>query len=590
MTAWVAVLQERVLFGLMVLTALAMSAYHLHAAYFGAPQVEVHYPLHVLFALAVLYLDQARRADGPWRLAKIARDLAIVAVTALATGYLFTNGDDLANRFVYVQPLTDQERFLGVALILIILDAARRTVGWVLVWVTLVFLLYAAFGNHLPEPFYHRGFTLERIVEQSYMTPDGIWNVPVAVTANFIFLFVLLGTLLLASGAGTFFTDLARAVTGRATGGPAKTAVVASAFMGMLSGSSPANVVTTGSFTIPAMRRVGYPAPFAAGVESVASSGGQLTPPIMGSAAFLMIEFAGVPYSAIIGAAIIPALLFFVALLAMTDLEARRLGLARERAEDVPRIGPILRRRAYLLGPIVVMVWLLLDGYTPTMTGFWSIVSLVALLLVFDAENRRRIFRVLYEAAVRAPQIIAPVTVASAVGGILAGIILMTGLGVKMSTVILDVSNGIALVALVLTMIVALILGMGLPTASAYIILATLLAPGLVQMGVEVMAAHLFIVYCAAKSSITPPVAVSSYAAAAVAGTDPWRTSLVAFRLGISGFIIPFMFVFSPELLGNGPWYGVLWATVTATAGVVLISVAIIGWLDAPLRVHERLL
>ena len=572
-----------------VAVAVAMSAYQLWVAYFGTPQAMFHYPVHVMFALSVLFLYGAHQIQGPYRALRMAIDLVLVGITGWATAYLFLNADYLANRFMYVEPLTPIEMFLGIALMAIILEAARRTIGWVLVWLTLAFIAFALFGNYLPEPFYHRGFSVERIVEQSYMTPDGIWNVPIAVTANFIFLFVLLGAFLLSSGAGSFFTDIARALTGRLTGGPAKTAVVASGFMGMLSGSSPANVVTTGSFTIPAMRKAGYDKNFAAGVEAVASSGGQITPPIMGSAAFLMIEFVGVPYFEIMSVAIIPALLFFIGILAMTDLEARRLKLSSETAGTVPRIWPILRERAYLLGPIVVMVWLLMEGYTPTSTGFYSIVSLLALLIVFDPVNRRRIFKVVGEAMVQAPRIIGPVTVASAIGGVLAGIILMTGLGIKMSEIILDVSNGILIVALLLTMIVAVILGMGMPTASAYIILAILLAPGLEQMGVPLIAAHLFIVFCAAKSSITPPVAVSSYAAAAIAGSDPWRTSLVAFKLGISGFIIPFMFVYSPELLGYGTWYAVTWALITASCGVVMVSVAAIGWLNVPLHWYERM-
>lgn len=582
-------MQKRILSPALLIACVGMSVYHMATAYFGAPAAEAYYPTHLLFALSVLYLDAACKHEGPRRWLKVGIDLSIVAATMAATGYLILNADYLANRFVYAEPLTTVEMTLGIALIAIILDAARRTVGWVLVWVTLAFLAYAALGQHLPGPFYHRGFGVERIVEQTYMTPDGIWNVPVAVTANFIFLFVLLGALLLASGAGAFFTDAARALTGRMTGGPAKTAVVSSAFMGMLSGSSPANVVTTGSFTIPAMKQVGYKPTFAAGVEAVASSGGQLTPPIMGSAAFLMVEFAGVSYTEIITLAAIPALLYFVALLAMTDLEARRLGLAGEAGSDVPSLRKTMSRRLYLLGPVGLMLWLLIDGYTPTASGFWAIVSLTGLLVVFDGEARRRIHRILLEAAVSAPKIITAVTVASAVGGILAGIILMTGLGVKMSEVILDASGGFALAALFMTMIVSVILGMGLPTASGYIILATLLAPGLVKMGVPLAAAHLFIIYCAAKSSITPPVAVSSYAAAAISGTDPWRTSLVAFKLGISGFIIPYMFVFNPELLGEGAWWEVLWAACTAGVGVIMLSVAAIGWLAAPLPWWSRL-
>jgi TRAP transporter 4TM/12TM fusion protein len=490
----------------------------------------------------------------------------------------------------YAERLTSAQIVLGAGLVVVVLEAARRTVGWVLVWITVAFLVYAKYGNVLPEPFWHRGRRVGAVVEQAYLTVDGIWNVPLAVTANFIFLFVLLGALLFASGAGTFFTDLARGLTGRTVGGPAKTAVVASAFMGMLSGSSSANVVTTGSFTIPAMRKAGYRLEFAAGVEAVASTGGQLTPPIMGAAAFLMIEFAGVSYSEIIRVALIPAILYFMAVFLMVDLEARRLGLRAQLDEALPNALAVLRRRGYLLLPLIIMVWVLLEGYTPATAGFWSVASLAALSFVMDAENRRRFHRVIFEAMTQAPRLIGPITVACAIGGILAGVIAMTGLGIRISNIILDASAGILIVALFLTMVVAIVLGMGMPTSAAYVVLAALLAPGLVKMGVSVIAAHLFIIYCAAKSSITPPVAIASYAAAAVAGCDPWRTSLVAFRLGLPIFIIPYMFVYGEALLSYGTPAEVAWTFVTASFGIAVLSVASIGWLKFPLKAHERLI
>ena len=411
---------------------------------------------------------------------------------------------------------------------------------------------------------------------------------PVKVTADYIFLFVLLGALLIASGAGTFFTDLAYSLTGRAVGGPAKAAVVSSAFMGMLQGSSAGNVATTGPFTIPAMRRAGYPGPFAAGVEAVASSGGQLTPPIMGGAAFIMSELAGVPYGEIIQIALIPAALYFLAVFFMVDLEARRLKLARAERADLPALSAVLLRRGYLLGAIVVLVGFLLQGYTPTKAGFWALVTLLALILVFDGDTRRRLAPVLWEAMTTAPRMVAPVTVACAIGGMIAGIIVMTGLGLRLSSMILDFADGQLLVALILTMITCVVLGMGMPTSAAYIILAALLAGGLGKLGVPVVAAHFFIIYCAAKSSITPPVAVASYAAAAVANTNPWQTSLVAFKLGISVFIIPYMFVYGPALLGDGTALEIAWATLTASFGIFALSVASSGWLLIDLKGAER--
>jgi TRAP transporter 4TM/12TM fusion protein len=572
--------------------AIAMSVYHVATAAMITPSFFIHYPVHVCFVLVILFTDDLAKswssARSGKRVLNLCWDVILILVTVASTGYLFTNYEYVDNRMVWFEELTTTEIVLGCGLVLALLEAVRRTVGWVLAWLMVGFIVYVFVGPYLPEPFWHRGQGLDRLLELFYLTPDGIFNVPVRVTADYIFLFVLLGALLMASGAGRFFTDLAHAVTGRAVGGPAKTAVVSSAFMGMLQGSSAGNVVTTGPFTIPAMRRVGYPAPFAAGVEAVASSGGQLTPPIMGGAAFLMSELAGIPYGEIIKIALIPAILYFLAVFVMVDLEARRLGLKRAAAEDLPSVFSVLRKQGYLILSLVVLVWFLVEGYTPTKAGFWALVTLTGLIIVFDAENRRRIVMVLYEAMTEAPRMIAAVTVACAVGGMIAGIIVMTGLGLRLSTIILDFSFGFTLIALILTMIVCVVLGMGMPTSAAYIILAALLAPGLAKMGIPIMAAHFFIIYCAAKSAITPPVAVASYAAAAVAGTDPWRTSLVAFKLGLSVFIIPYMFVYGPELLGIGAPLEVLWTFVTASFGIFALSVASSGWLKIDLRIHER--
>jgi len=581
---------RRIVASAVAAVAVAMSAYHLIVGYpsIGPPMAEVHYPVHLMLALVVLFGSHAVEHLEDRRYGMLLSDAILIAISLIGCGYLIVNADALAQRMTYAEALTPVQVVLGTGLVAVVLEAARRTVGWVLVLVAVGFLLYAKFGNLLPEPLWHRGRDVGAIVEQTYLTVDGIWNVPLAVTANYIFLFVFLGSLLVASGAGTFFTDLARSLTGRTVGGAAKTAVVSSALMGMLSGSSSANVVTTGSFTIPAMHKAGYRPEFAAGVEAVASTGGQLTPPIMGAAVFLMIEFAGIPYAEIMRAAAIPAILYFVSVFLMVDLEARRLGLHPQMDGPLPRVGGVLRRRGYLLLPLLIMVWVLVEGYTPATAGFWSIASLAALSFMLDPATRRRFVAVLLEAATQAPRLIAPITIACAIGGILAGVIAMTGLGIRISNIILDVSDGVLMVTLFLTMVVAIVLGMGMPTSAAYVILAALLAPGLVQMGVSVMAAHLFIIYCAAKSAITPPVAIASYAAAAVAGSDPWRTSLIAFRLGLPVFIIPFMFVYGAPLLGQGHPLEILWTVLTATTGIAALSVASVGWLVIPLKWYER--
>ncbi|MFC1798459.1 TRAP transporter permease [Thermodesulfobacteriota bacterium] len=576
--------------GLVVPLGIAMSLYHLIFAYIGYPIGEIHRPLHLAFVLVVLFLTRPKDPLPKNRIAiRGIFDTLFIIFSLFATGYLILNAEEIQSRIIYVTPLSTTEVILSLLLILTVLEAAHRTVGWGLTILVSVFLLYAYLGHYLPGPLGHRNYSLGQILEQVYITKDGLWNIPLGVSANFIFIFVLFGALLISSGAGNFFTDFARELTGRYTGGTAKTAVVSSAFMGMLSGSSVSNVVTTGSFTIPAMKKSGYSDTFAAGVEAVASSGGQLTPPIMGAAAFLMVEFIGVPYLEVIKASLIPAILYFVAVFAMVDLEARRLRLSGIQGGSSSAVISLLFKRGYLLIPVVVMLYLLFEGYTPTLAGFWAFASLLILTLIFDSNNRRRIFFIFIEACSEAPKLIGSVAVACAIGGIIAGITVMTGLGVKISSIILDASMGYKMIALFLTMIIATILGMGMPTSGAYIVLAALLAPGLVKMGIPIMAAHMFIIFCAASSTITPPVAISSYAAAAIANTDPIKTSIIAFKLGLSVYIIPYMFVFNPGLIWEGSMYEIVSTFLPAIIGIICLSIALIGYLLIKLKFYERI-
>jgi TRAP transporter 4TM/12TM fusion protein len=635
-----------------LLLAFAMSAYHLTVGYLGEPIAEIHRPIHVLFALLVLFWCADRSGAKRPRL-QLAIDTALSAALIGACGYLILNAEQIGERMIYVTPLTPAEMIFGCAMILLVLEAARRSVGIVLVLVGIFFLVYTVSGPYMPGPFWHNGYSIEQTVEHMYLTPSGIWTTPVAVTASFVFLFVLFGSLLLSSGAGDFFTDMAQALTGRQIGGPAKTAVVSSAFMGMLSGSSAANVVTTGSFTIPAMIKAGYRDHFAAGVEACASSGGQITPPILGSAAFIMMEFIGISYLEVIGISIIPALLYFIACFGMVDLEARRAGLRPQLSADLPRLWDVLKKRGYLLLAIIALLYYLFEGYTPSTAAFWSIIYLACLVVIFDLEARRRwvlallpvawagwflvpgfgivpalsgalitgalvmlvidggvrvrFARIVWDAAVEAPKLIAPVTVACAVGGMIVGVISLTGLGERMSTIVLELGGGYLFLTLFLTMVMAVFLGMGMPTSGAYVVLATLLVPALVTMlvphyqesfslsaeaagPIALVAAHMFIIFCASKSSITPPVAIASYAAAAIANSDPWKTSVTAFRIGLPIFIIPYMFIYGPQLLGYLDATQIALSFVTATLGVLVLSVTCIGWLFVPLTIAERLL
>ena len=651
MSSILGMVQRFGLAGVVTIVAFSMSAYHLTVGYLGEPVAEVHRPVHVLFALLILFWGATRSDDPAKRRWQLVVDLSLSGLLLAACGYLFVNATYVSERMIYVTPLTTTEIVMGVALILLILEAARRSVGWVLVIVGGVFLVYTQLGPYLSGPFWHNGYSIEQTIEHMYLTTYGIWTTPVAVTASFVFLFVLFGSLLLSSGAGDFFTDLAKALTGRQIGGPAKTAVVGSAFMGTLSGSSAANVVTTGSFTIPAMKQAGYRGHFAAGVEACASCGGQLTPPIMGSAAFIMMEFVGISYVDVMKVSIIPALLYFIACFGMVDLEARRAGLKPVPSADIPTVWSVLKKRGYLLLAIIALLYYLFEGYTPSTAAFWAIIYLACLVVIFDEERRRpwvfgllpvaflgwylvpgftvipalsgalitcalvvlaidgairlRFVKIVWNAAVEAPKLIAPVTVACAVGGIIIGVISLTGLGERMSAIVLEFGGGYLLLTLFLTMLMAVFLGMGMPTSGAYVVLATLLVPALEGMlvphyGAEfglpeaeaskiaIVASHMFIIYCASKSSLTPPVAIASYAAAAVANTDPWKTSMTAFRIGLPIFIIPYMFIYGPQLMGYLGPAEIILSTVTATIGVLTLSITCIGWLFVPLSWVER--
>ncbi len=572
------------------LVAVAMSIYHLYTGYFGEPVPEFHRPTHLMFALAVLFLDRDRQAET-WlgRIWKYVWDWSLIALLVASCGYLIMSVDYIQTRMQFITPLTDIELVLSVGLFAIVLEAARRTTGWALVIIVLTFLAFAIWGSYLPSPFWHSGKSLGQVMDLMYLTNLGMLGSPLGVTASYIFHFVFFGALLVASGAGSFFTDAANAITGRYIGGAAKTAVVSSAFMASVSGTAAGNVATTGSFTIPAMKAAGYKPVFAAAVEAVASSGGLMTPPVLGATAFVMAEMTGISYTDIVIAAILPAILYYVGTFITVDLEARKLGLPAMREADIPRLWTVLRQRGYLVLPLVTLIWFIVEGYTLVHAAIWSIMALVFLLLIFDAENRRNVLAVLWKAMTDAPRMMAQITVAVTIGGILVGIIVQTGIGVRLSAIILDMAGGQLFNVLLLTMFFSILLGMGMPATGAYIILALLLAPGMVQLGVPLLAAHMFIFYGGCKSNITPPVAIAAFAAAAIAGTGPMRTAMKSFVIGLPIYILPFMFVYSPELLGVGGFtLDSAWRFVTAAFGIGALSIACVGWLLRRLPWGER--
>ncbi len=465
--------------------------------------------------------------------------------------------------------------WVAVVGILLIMEATRRTAGWALVIMSAVFLFYAHYGNLFPGGFKIVPFSVNRIVYTMFYTDTSIFGTVLGISATYIFLFILFGSFLGENKSSEFFTDLALAVSGDKAGGPGKVAVLSSALMGSISGSAVANVATTGVITIPLMKRVGYKPHFAGAVEAVASSGGQILPPVMASAAFIMAEMIGVSYLTVITAALIPAILYYVACWIMLDLEARKNHLVGIPKEELPKLKTVMKTRGHLILPLLILVVMLVMGRTALYAGFWGILSTIV-VSAFNKETRLHLKN--YLAALRDGAIqMLSVAMPCAIVGIVVGVCSMTGVGVMMAGNLIDMANGNLLLGAVLTMVVCLILGMGLPTAACYITAAVVVAPALVEMGMPAISAHLFVLYYAVLSNLTPPVALASYTAAGIADCSVNKTAFTGFKLGLTGFIVPFMFVFSDVLLlqGGHSLFETVGAIISAMIGVLFLSVGL---------------
>ena len=485
--------------------------------------------------------------------------------------------------------MTTPDVIMGVIGVLLVIEATRRVVGIPMVVVVLVFIAYAFAGPYMPGVLAHRGLTPEQLIGHLYFTTEGIFGIPLGVSSTFIFLFILFGAYLESTGLGKFFIDIANALAGWARGGPAKVAVISSAFMGTVSGSSVANVAGTGSFTIPMMKKLGYRKEFAGAVEAASSTGGQLMPPVMGAAAFLMAEFVGVPYIDIVAAAVIPAILYFAGVLLGVHLEARFSNLKGIPRDQLPKAWVIFKERGHLAIPLVVIVYLLVTGFTPMRAALVAIVlSIVASAL--RKNTRMKPIEIVHGLETGARNVLG-VVIACAAAGIIIGVVTKTGVGLKLASGLLALSGGYLLPTMFFTMIASLILGMGVPTTANYVITSTIAAPALIQMGVPVLAAHMFVFYFGIIADVTPPVALAAYAASGISGGKPLLTGLNASKLAIAAFIIPYIFVLSPELLMiNATAVTLVFAVVTALLGMVGVSSSMIGFLVTKNSKWERLL
>lgn len=562
-----------------------ISLFHLYTGAFGTLEAYSQRFVHLLTLMTLAFLIYP--ASKKWSSGRNnLLGLPLAALCAVIEVYLFLNHQRIVGREWYYGPMTGGDFVFGILLMLLLLEAARRVVGLALPIIAVFFSVYALLGNYFPYPFTIRAPSFQVFLDHMFLTPQAIFGVPTGVSATFVFLFILLGTFLEQTKGGQFIIDFSMSLVGRATGGPAKVAVVASSLFGTISGHSVANVYGTGTFTIPLMKRMGYKPEFAGAVEAAASTGGQIMPPVMGAAAFIMAEILGVSYLQVCVAAIFPALLYYVAVFASTHIEALKQNLRGLSADEIPSFGATLKRGFHYFIPIFVLVVVLMMQYTPFRAAFLSI---VVLLIVAQVRRISRLnLRGYYEAMLSAARNGCVIAVSCACAGIVVGVLDVTGLGIRFVTIVTELSGGIYPLALVLVMVSCLVLGMGVPTAPAYIIAAMIAAPTLIHFGANPIAAHMFVFYSALLSAITPPVALAAYAGAAIAGANVMKTGWNACKLGFITFIVPYIFVYNTAILGMGSAPFVLWSFLTAVLGTVAVAMGLEGYLFTSISPWRR--
>ena len=571
---------------LIAAVAIGISLFQIYTSIFGTLLGYKQRMIHLTAELVLAYLIYDWR--GKTRKKKFSVPAILVSVILLASiTYVFANYSTIARR---IGNPGIMDLIIGVIYIILVLEGTRRTVGWPLVIITGLFIIYCFAGPYIPGLLGHRGVSATRLIDHMFMSSEGIFGSPLGTSATSIAIFVIFGAFLEVTHGGDMFIDIAVAMTGKKAGGPAKAAVISSALMGTISGSSIANVVSTGTFTIPLMKKSGYSKEFAGAVEATASTGGQIMPPVMGAAAFLMIDYTRKPYSDIMLAAIFPAVIYFLSVYVSVHLEAKKCGL--KGVDERKDIKKLMIEKGHLLAPLFVIIGLLATGATPMKAAVWGIILLVVLAMVRKTTrfNPVEILNALKSAGVG----LISVAIACAAAGIVSGIISLTGVGLKLASYIEIIANGNLFIALLLTMTACVILGMGLPTVATYVVLITIVGPVLTNMGVPVLAAHLFVFYFGVVADITPPVALAAYAAAGISGGNSFKTGLTATGIAAGGFLVPYVFVAAPQMLLNvehGVLAGILAAMpifATAFVGVIMLNAAVIGYLLRTCRIWER--
>ena len=571
---------------LIAVICICFSLFQIYTGFFGLMDAMLQRAIHLAFGISLVYLLCPTKRSWVKGGNVHPLDLFLALLSIVPPAYILLNYQQLVLRAGTVTPA---DVVIGLLGIIMVIEAARRIVGLPIVIVVLCFIAYGFLGPYMPGPLAHRGLTLDQMVGHLFFTTEGVFGIPLGVSASFIFLFILFGAYLEKTGLGKFFIDIANAIAGWASGGPAKVAVLSSALEGTISGSSVANVVGSGAFTIPMMKKLGYHKDFAGAVEAAASTGGQIMPPIMGAAAFLMAEFVGIPYMEVVKAAVVPAILYFLGVFLGVHFEAKRSNLKGTPRSMLPPFGKIMKEEGHLAIPLIAIIGLLSSGYTPMKAALAGIVISIATAML--RSNTRMSFADIVDGLIKGARGALGVLIACASAGIIIGVVTKTGVGLKLASALVSISAGNFMLLLFCTMITSLILGMGVPTTANYVITSTIAAPALISLGVPILAAHMFVFYFGIIADITPPVALAAFAGAAISGGNPLKTGVNASKLGIAAFIIPYMFVLSPAMLGIDATFGaVVMTTITAIIGMIGVSAAMIGQFVSPANWAERIL
>lgn len=562
--------------------AVSLSLFHIYTAAMGALPALQQRSIHLGVMLALAFILYPARKGG-----KLAWWDILMALAGIATAvYIRWDYHALAQRVSRETPI--DLIFAGLAIVLV-LEAGRRVTGKELSILATVFLAYAYFGPYMPGLLGHRGYNIRDILGYMYMTTEGLYGSAISVSATYIILFIIFGAFLERTGMGKFFNDLSLGLAGSSAGGPAKVAVVASGLLGSINGSAVANVVTTGAFTIPLMKRIGYNAEFAGAVEAAASVGGQILPPVMGAAAFIMAETLGIPYATIAVSATIPALLYYFGVGVIVHFRAKKLGLLGVPKAELPNVKEVLLRGGHMFIPLFALIYMLLTGYTATKSAFWAIILTIAVSYV--RKDTRMTPKGFIEALESGTRNALGVAVACGVVGLIVGVASQTGFAIRLASTILVLARGNMFLTLFLTMLASLILGMGIPSIPCYIITATMAAPALAALGVPIFVSHMFVFYFGILANLTPPVALAAFAGAGIAGGNPNKTGIQAMKLALAGFIVPYMFVYSPALLLIGTsGLGAVLVAVSALVGVLALGAGVEGWLVTEATALQRVL